>query len=487
VIQATPQTETAPLQAAQSPQDFPGDHQKTSKAEKNGLGVFAKILAGLSLGRKTGAGEQAAGKAVSGVPPSETAGSGELSPNPAGKTKNFLLSKVPSVSIDKNNTGKTAKTGMTTELAESELSEQEKNVLLSLGGLVNRNETKVAGENGLSEKEGRFQVKDGEHSFALGNPSEETAESSVRNAKQFHSEGTVLSAAANREAVSEAGQKSKLNDEKAKTGRFTTEIASADTRTASQIANEGLVRQAESKNTARGEGRGRLEEVRNREKRRGATVEVRDFRNSSVQAEAVAKESTFQIKTVAENRPLGAADREVFLELRLPQGREAAPAVTSWEANSGRALENLLARELHQNFNNDIVRHASVILREGSDGLIRLALKPESLGNVKIQLELAENKIMGHIVVESEEALRAFEKEISSLEKAFRDSGFDSASLEMSLASDSGKDQQWQEREANPFLPGLVASRYDAEIERAETRSVFDLYQWGAQTVNVLA
>jgi flagellar hook-length control protein FliK len=213
---------------------------------------------------------------------------------------------------------------------------------------------------------------------------------------------------------------------------------------------------------------------------------VRDFRNSGVQAEAVAKEGV-SVKAVAENRPLGAADREVLLELRLPQGREAAPAVTSWESNSGRALENLLARELHQNFNNDIVRHASVILREGNEGLIRLALKPESLGNVKIQLKLAENKIIGHIVVESEEALRAFEEELSALEKAVRDSGFDGASLEMSLASDGGTNQQWQETEASRLLPGLVASRYDAEIERTETRALFDTYQWGAQTVNVLA
>jgi flagellar hook-length control protein FliK len=187
-----------------------------------------------------------------------------------------------------------------------------------------------------------------------------------------------------------------------------------------------------------------------------------------------------------ENRP-GGAEREITLELRLPQGREAAAPVTSWETGSGRAMENLLARELHQNFNSDIVRHASAILRDGNEGIIKLALKPESLGNVKIRLEMAENKIIGHIVVESEEALRAFEKEISSLEKAFRDSGFDGASLEMSLASDGGAGQQWQEAEASRFLPGQIASRYDAENERTEMPAAFDVYQWGAQAVSMMA
>jgi flagellar hook-length control protein FliK len=150
----------------------------------------------------------------------------------------------------------------------------------------------------------------------------------------------------------------------------------------------------------------------------------------------------------------------------------------------------MLARELHQNFNNDIVRHASVMLREGNEGTIRLALKPESLGNVKIRLEMAENKITGRIVVESEEALRAFEREISSLEKAFRESGFEGASLEMSLAADGGGAQQCQETEASPTLPWhYAASRYDAAVENTEILPAHasDFYRQGAWAVNVLA
>jgi hypothetical protein len=100
---------------------------------------------------------------------------------------------------------------------------------------------------------------------------------------------------------------------------------------------------------------------------------------------------------------------------------------------------------------------------------------------------MAENKIIGHIVVESEEALRAFEREISSLEKAFRDSGFDSANLDMSLAADGrGAEQQWQETEASRLLPGQVAaSRYDAALEQMAVPITLDIYQ-GTGAVNVL-
>jgi flagellar hook-length control protein FliK len=109
-----------------------------------------------------------------------------------------------------------------------------------------------------------------------------------------------------------------------------------------------------------------------------------------------------------------------------------------------------------------------MVLRDNGQGTIRLSLKPESLGNVKIRLEMAENKITGHIVVESEEALRAFEREVHSLEQAFRDSGFDGAELDMSLAQGGGgAEQRWNGEETDrPFLSErLAASRYDAAAE----------------------
>ncbi|MDR1247927.1 MAG: flagellar hook-length control protein FliK, partial [Treponema sp.] len=80
------------------------------------------------------------------------------------------------------------------------------------------------------------------------------------------------------------------------------------------------------------------------------------------------------------------------------------------EKTASQAFEDILARELHQNLNGDIVRQASIMVKDGGEGTIRLSLKPESLGMVKVRLEMAENKITGHIIVESNEALRAFER-----------------------------------------------------------------------------
>ena len=286
--------------------------------------------------------------------------------------------------------------------------------------------------------------------------------------------------------------------EKKQAGRFAKEAPGPDLAAALKGAQTGmenkLVEQTRLNKTGTGEkeGRNRLEEARGR--RRGAAVEVRDFRGAESRAEHALQGDSLHRTAAADGRQTAeGGNREITLELHLPnQGNPAQAAESAananWETKAGQAFEDLLARELHQNFNNDIVRHASMALRDNGEGTIRLALKPETLGNVKIRLEMAENKITGHIVVESEEALRAFEREIHSLEQAFKDSGFDGANLQMSLAADGrGADQFRREGEASQFLPERIASRYDAAIERAETPLVVDVYQRGTAAINVLA
>jgi flagellar hook-length control protein FliK len=279
----------------------------------------------------------------------------------------------------------------------------------------------------------------------------------------------------------------KTANEKAKNRLNSAEMNLKNRNTTGEIGKAGEFQHTEAKKALSGEkdGKNKVEEARN--KKRGVTFDVQDFRNTQ-QAESAHKDGT-PLRVSAETRGGGDTSKEITLELRLPHnGQESSSAATSWEAKAGEAFEDMLARELHQNFNNDIVRHASVALRDNNEGTIRLALKPESLGNVKIRLEMAENRITGHIIVESEEALRAFEREISSLEQAFRDSGFAGANLEMSLAADGREaQQQWQETEASRILSGqIAASRYDAAVERMDIPLTLDVYQQGIRAINVL-
>jgi flagellar hook-length control protein FliK len=484
VIQITPQTELAnSLTGEARPQgessevrnihEQGGESPHNPKAAKSRLGVFAQILSGL---RKTGAGEKATDAAKL-----ET----------TSKTSN--LDGLQSVQKGKNKFGKgLAKAEEVGEiepelqLQAAGLSAQEKNILFGAGYLAGefKDEYSELTDKGISV----------DSVFSLGrlNGGETTEDVPVDQAVFEVAPGkqpgtTAATTGKSDEDLKISSASTEKNAEKAKNR---VEIAAKGEVAATETSIQGGVQQASAQKTVLGEkeGRNRLDEARNRDKKRGLTVEVRDFRNQGV--EVAQKDSAFQVKAVAESRIGEASTREITLELYLPnQGQESQSAPVSWETKAGQAFEDILARELHQNLNNDIVRHASVILRDSSEGTIRLALKPESLGNVKIRLEMAENKITGRITVESEETLHAFEKEITSLEKAFIESGFEGANLEMSLAADSGGAQQWQGTEASQSLMRLIAaSHYEAAAaEWTEIPAALDYYYQGTRSINVLA
>jgi flagellar hook-length control protein FliK len=479
VIQITPQTELAnPLigearppgesPGVQNIREWEGESPQKAKSAKSKLGVFAQILSGM---RKTGAGEKAAG---------------DIKPEESAKTSKS--DDLRSVQKSKNKIGKmpakAEKTGETESelLLQTGLSVQEKNLLFTAGYLAGEFKDD---KNELADETADFVVSLGKWHSAEGTeeaipvdkagleamPKEQPEKAAAANGKL--GEGLEISKASSEKTVDKAKNRSETA---AKSGNVTAE-------TPAQMG----VQQAEAKRTVLGE-KHRLDEARNRDKKRGVTVDVRDLRNAST--ETIQKDSVVQVKASAETRPEQGSAKDITLELRLSnQGQENQTAVTSWETKAAQAFEDILARELHQNLNNDIVRHASVILRDSSEGTIRLALKPESLGNVKIRLEMAENKITGFITVESEEALRAFEREVTFLEKAFVESGFEGANLEMSLAADGGGSGQWREAEGDASLAMRIgASNYEATAaEWAEMPADLDYYYQGTMSINVLA
>jgi hypothetical protein len=202
-------------------------------------------------------------------------------------------------------------------------------------------------------------------------------------------------------------------------------------------------------------------------------IEVRDLRTGAVQAL-----ETSGLKPAGEAGPMF---REAAFTVELKDGESSRPqGGPAGENPGGRAFEDIFARELHENLNHDIVRHASVLVKDGGEGTIRLFLKPQTLGNVKIRLEMAENKIMGHIIVESNEALRAFGRELYSLEQSFKDSGFDGAAFDMSLAQDGGQNGADRQRKGEDafFLETLAASRYDASAEKIGPAEAMPGTEW---------
>jgi hypothetical protein len=151
-------------------------------------------------------------------------------------------------------------------------------------------------------------------------------------------------------------------------------------------------------------------------------------------AKDASKDSISEVKSGGRGNELV---RDLSFEPRLEGGDRQYGKSDSASAARGLDFQSSLAEKMREAWNGEIVKSAHIVLRDGDAGTIRLRLKPESLGNVKVELNLTDNNISGRILVESDEAKTAFERNMSQLADAFRQGGFDSARLEVAVGGGS--------------------------------------------------
>lgn len=133
---------------------------------------------------------------------------------------------------------------------------------------------------------------------------------------------------------------------------------------------------------------------------------------------------------------------------------------------SGSTFQQMLSQQIHFNAP-DFVRAGNIVLQDNNSGSINMILKPENLGNVKINLHLSDNVITGQITVNSKEAFDAFKQNLETLKQAFQNSGFENANLSLSYAdTSSGSFAQGERQQSSEqFFSNKVYGDYASSAE----------------------
>ena len=178
-----------------------------------------------------------------------------------------------------------------------------------------------------------------------------------------------------------------------------------------------------------------LRETPNR--RSGLDRDAGNAREHAAEAEDAGKDaaklSLSDLRTRQARIDAGTEEEEgVRITGRTPESARSHAAGGTTAARN-RTFQGTLLAQLRDELNGKIVKQAGVILKDGGAGEIRLNLKPEQLGNVRIRLEVKDTVIVGRIIVENTSVREAFEQNMANLQRAFRDSGFESSGLDVQV------------------------------------------------------
>lgn len=158
-------------------------------------------------------------------------------------------------------------------------------------------------------------------------------------------------------------------------------------------------------------------------------VEVQDRRIDSAKANPITRMRGIR-------RHLNRAGKDIEGELRL----ENRPMAVDMEVeiptrfdgkDTRRSAAMEFARKLDAQAGNEIVRQIKIVLNSSSAGELRINLKPDNLGRVRVQIQLENNHLKGRFFVESAAAREVFKGALDGLQAKLLESGFGGADLEM--------------------------------------------------------
>ncbi|MDC7224039.1 MAG: flagellar hook-length control protein FliK [Spirochaetales bacterium] len=117
------------------------------------------------------------------------------------------------------------------------------------------------------------------------------------------------------------------------------------------------------------------------------------------------------------------------------------------EAPVSKEVSRLFQDYMNETGNKELVRKIDFILKDENQGEIKLILKPEALGNVRINLSLNENHIAGKIFVDNSSVRDIFLNNMDELTSLLKENGYEEASLEVWVGQDGRSGQEQEQNE----------------------------------------
>lgn len=159
-------------------------------------------------------------------------------------------------------------------------------------------------------------------------------------------------------------------------------------------------------------------------------IDVKDLRTDEKNLQGsknIKSDSLHQVKNSSNG------ENQITMELSSQAQKNILSENSQTSSAQGSTFQAMLSNQI-QNNAADFVKAGSIVLKDNNKGSINLILHPESLGNVKINLELNDKMISGKIIVATKEAYEAFRENLNVLKQAFNQSGFDTSNFDVSFA-----------------------------------------------------
>ncbi|MFN2312099.1 MAG: flagellar hook-length control protein FliK, partial [Spirochaetia bacterium] len=115
---------------------------------------------------------------------------------------------------------------------------------------------------------------------------------------------------------------------------------------------------------------------------------------------------------------------------------------TGRSGTTGSDFASQLSRRLQGDAGAEIVRHAHMVVRGKESGDMRLVLRPDNLGSVRVRMQMEDGLITVRFLVENNGVRQALEQNLVGLQQAFKDAGLETGGLEVSVGNGGNSDTE---------------------------------------------